>query len=57
MHSITYTLSDNLMIFGIHIYQAKTVCHVHEWLLPLQPIDLKRGKLVDSITHLPFEIF
>ena len=23
------------MIFDIHIYQVKTVCHVHEWLLPL----------------------
>ena len=31
--SIPYTLGDILMIFGIHVYQVMTVCHVHEWLL------------------------
>ena len=28
-----YTLSDILIIFDRHIYWAKSVCHVQEWLL------------------------
>ena len=31
----SYTLWDILMIFGIHVYQAKTACRVQEWLLSL----------------------
>ena len=31
----SYTLWDILLIFGIHIYQVKMVCHMLEWLPPL----------------------
>ena len=34
----SYTLCDILLMFGIHIYQVKTVCRVQEWLLPLLPL-------------------
>ena len=27
-------LGDILIIFGRHVYQIKTVCHMQEWLLP-----------------------
>ena len=33
VRSITHTLRDISMLFGIHVYQAKTVCRVQEWLL------------------------
>ena len=52
------------MIFGIHVDQVKTVCHMQEWLLPfadilrLSPLnELYRGKLVRFIMFIPFEIF
>ena len=52
------------MIFSIHVYQVKTVCRMQEWLLsvaaPFELFSLNelyRGKLVRSITLLPFEIF
>ena len=50
------------MIFGIHKYQVKTVCHVQEWLLSfaallLSPLnELYSGKLVLSIILESFEI-
>ena len=31
----SYTLGDILMIFGIHVYQVKMVCHMQEGLLPI----------------------
>ena len=52
------------MIFGIHVYKVKIVCRVQEWLLSLagnfelSPLnELYRGKLVHTITLIPFEIF
>ena len=53
-----------LMIFGIHVYPVKRVCHMQEWLLclaglfELSPLnELYTGKLVRSITLIPLEIF
>ena len=51
------------MIFGRHVNQVKTVCHVENGsssllafeLLPLN--EFYRRKLVRSITLLPFEVF
>ena len=31
----SYTLGDILMIFSIHVYHVKMVCHMQEWLLSL----------------------
>ena len=48
------------MIFGIHVYQAKTVCCVQNdcWPFELSPLnELYSGKLVRSITLIPFVIF
>ena len=51
------------MIFGIHIYQVKIVCHFNTVAPPCCPLELSllnelyRGKLVRSITLIPFEIF
>ena len=59
----SYTPWDILMIFGRHVYQVKTVYRGQEWLPPCCPFELSclnelyMGKLVHSITHLPFEIF
>ena len=50
------------MIFGIHICQVKTICHMQKWLLTpcytivLYPLnELFRGKLVSSlIANIPY---
>ena len=45
------------MIFGIHVYQVKTVCHMQEWLLPvLSPVN-ELFIEVCFITLNPFQIF
>ena len=51
------------MIFGIHIYLTKSVCHMQEWLLSFLTFELSplnefyRGKRVRFIMLIPFEIF
>ena len=35
VHSITLIPFEFVIIFGRHVYQVKTLCHVHEWLLSL----------------------
>ena len=62
MHSITY-IHFEILIFGIHVKQVKTLCHMQEWLLLFWPFELSpliefyRGQLVRFITFIFFEIF